>query len=144
MMTEELRRQESVTAYECVLREINHRLNLLDTSPTSRVEYMTGKRLALEELHTTVSSWVRKIEDKEPKRIMVELQFIPVTERLPAEGHVVFVVTSEGSKPQRAYWEKRITCGVATLAAEWWAYGDSVRIRINNVTHWAEIPKVRK
>ncbi|MCW4050513.1 MAG: hypothetical protein NWE89_12345 [Candidatus Bathyarchaeota archaeon] len=53
-----------------------------------------------------------------PKRIMAELEFISVEERFPTEEHVVFVITAEGSKPQRAYWQKRVVEGIPTLAAK--------------------------
>jgi len=147
MMTEE--ELGSVIAYECVLREINHRLNVLDTSPTGRVEYMTGKRLALEGLQATVSSWVRRIEEKEPKRITMDLVFIPVGERLPVVGDRVFVIqrgNTVGPGPQRAY-RTEMEQGDSVPWLYWWRdndFYDAPHERLYDVTHWAEIPKVGK
>lgn len=79
---------------------------------------------------------------KRTTRIAMELLFIPVEERFPTEEHVVFVVTAEGSKPQRAYWQKKVVGCVESLAVNWLAWCDGVRI--NNVTHWAEVPVIKK
>lgn len=66
-------------AYGRLLSEICHGLNVLDTAaPSASVDklYVAGKRAALEEMRRIVRGWVRKIEEKEPKRITVELEFI--------------------------------------------------------------------
>ena len=128
-------------AYSRLLTEICHELNVLDITPASVDKlYVAGKRAELEEMRMIVRGWVKAIE--QPERITVGLEFIPVKEGFPTEEHVVFVVTAEGSKPQRAYWQKKVVGCVESLAVNWLAWCDGVRI--NNVTHWAEIPRIEE
>lgn len=68
-----------------------------------------------------------------PEHIKVELDFVPVEERLPSIGRTVFVRYSEwGGWPCRGY-----------LSSEgYWRREDAVSLAFVHVTHWAEIPEI--
>ena len=66
-----------------------------------------------------------------PKHIKVELDFIPVEERLPEAGYIAFTI--RGAIP--------ITAGYVTTDGVW-MHGHFANCSIGTVTHWAEIPKI--
>ena len=66
------------------------------------------------------------------EHIKIELDFIPVEERLP-EGNMLFILLSEDARWSVGYYYR--------TEKEWreWT-GTSIPVR---VTHWAEIPEMK-
>ena len=70
---------------------------------------------------------------RQDNHIHVELDFVPVTERLPDDIHNVYGLCAVWERPEEVWYDDEVR-----LWRDFW------RGKVVDVTHWAEIPTIEE